>query len=134
MRDTVEALLNLAREDLRAAHLTLDQGFVRVAISRAYYAAFHVAQAALLTVGEQPGTHAGVSNRFYVHFVETGRLPRDIGRLLPDALRQRNSADYDALTVFDTHAAADLIADVETFVQAVEVLISSTPDEAPLHA
>ena len=41
----------------------LDQGFVRDAISRAYYAALRIAQAALLIVGERPGTHAGVSNR-----------------------------------------------------------------------
>ena len=123
MRETLDALLKLTHEDLAAARFNLDQGFVRVAISRAYYAALHIAQVALLTVGEKPGTHAGVSNRFYVHFVETGRIPLAVGRLLPDAARQRQGADYDALTVFDARAAADLIADVETFVQAVEAAI-----------
>ncbi len=39
------------------------------------------------------------------------------------AFRQRQGADYDALTVFEAHAAADLIADVETFVQTVEAII-----------
>ena len=123
MRETVDALLKLTHEDLAAARFNLDQGFVRVAISRAYYAVLRIAQLALLTVGEKPGTHAGVSNRFYVHFVETGRIPLAVGRLLPDAARQRQSADYDAFSIFDAQAAADLIADVETFVQTVEAII-----------
>ena len=78
-----------------------EEACCRSSISRAYYAALRIAQLALLTVGERPGTHAGVSNRFYVHFVETGRIPLAVGRLLPDAARQRQSADYDAFTIFE---------------------------------
>ncbi len=37
--------------------------------------------------------------------------------------RERERSDYEALTVFDARAAADLIADVETFVRAVEAII-----------
>ena len=42
---------------------------------------------------------------------------------LPYAFRQRQGADYDALTVFEARAAADLIADVETFVRTVEAVL-----------
>ncbi|MCH8961821.1 MAG: hypothetical protein IH820_11005 [Bacteroidetes bacterium] len=45
------------------------------------------------------------------------------------AFRQRQGADYDALTVFEARAAADLIADVETFVQTVEAVI--LPPDTP---
>ncbi len=53
----------------------------------------------------------------------TGRLSKEVGSILAFAEEARNRADYDASTVFDTHAAADLIADVDTFVQAVESLL-----------
>ena len=42
------------------------------------------------------------------------------------------SRGYDALTVFDAHAAADLIADVETFVRTVEAVI--LPPDTPATA
>ena len=48
------------------------------------------------------------------------------------AFRQRQGADYDALTVFEARAAADLIADVETFVQTVEAVI--LPPDTPATA
>ncbi len=125
MTPEVEALLALAREDLRAARFNLDQGFVRVAISRAYYAAFHAAQAALLTVGEVPKTHAGVRGRFNKHFIVTGHISIAVGAMLTEAEQMRNQADYNALTIFDAHAAADLIADVETFVETVAALLDA---------
>ncbi len=98
---------------------------MRASINRAYYAAFHVAQAALLTLGEAPKTHVGVSNRFYVRFVQTGLVGEDLSSVLPYAFRQRQGADYDALTVFEARAAVDLIADVESFVQAVETILGA---------
>jgi hypothetical protein len=121
----VQALLDLVHQDLKAAHLMLEQELVRAAINRAYYAAFHVAQAALLTVEETPRTHAGVSNRFYVRFVQTNLIGEDLGSVLPYAFRQRQGADYDALTVFEARAAADMIAEVESFVRAVEAIIGA---------
>ncbi len=125
MNPHVQALLELVQQDLRAARLMLDEGLARAAINRAYYASFHAAQAALLSVGETPRTHAGVSNRFYVRFVEPGLIDETLSRVLPYALGQRQGADYDALTNFDARAAADLIADVETFVEAVAALLDA---------
>ncbi len=131
MTDPVRSLMDKARQALDDAHLLAAHHRVEAVINRVYYAAFHAARAALLTLGETPKSHKGVRTRFDYHFIETGRLAREVGQVLNISENARRSADYDALTVFDTHAAADLIADVETFVQAVEVRISSTPDEAP---
>lgn len=122
----IKGLINMAHEDLAATRFTLEQDFVRVAINRAYYAAFHTAQAALLTVGETPKTHAGVRTRFNKHFVKTGAITGQVGAILADAETMRAQADYDAFSTFDTQAAADLLADVETFVEAVEALLNET--------
>ncbi len=65
--------MDRAWEDLRTARHDLEGGFVRAAISRAYYAAFHAARAALLTEGESPKSHGGVRNRFGYHFIRRVR-------------------------------------------------------------
>ena len=62
-------------------------------ISRAYYAAFHAARAALLTVGESPKSHGGARNRFGYHFIRTGRVPKAVGDILDVSETLRNRAD-----------------------------------------
>ena len=54
MNPAISVFMERAWEDLRTARHDLEGGFVRAAISRAYYAAFHAARAALLTEGECP--------------------------------------------------------------------------------
>lgn len=104
----------------------LEGEHVRAAISRAYYAAFQAARAALLAKGEAPKTHAGVADRFYVRFVRAGRIPEAIGSTLLRALQERQGADYDPLSVFDVGGARDLLNDVGAFVGAVTGLIGAS--------
>ena len=94
---------------------------MRAASNRAFYAA----QAALLSVEETVRSHAGVKRRFGYHFIRTGRLSEEVGSILAFAEEARNRADYDAMTVFDEAAVIDLLADVDTFVQAIEPLLTS---------
>ena len=123
MNPAISAFMDRAWEDLRTARHDLEGDFVRAAISRAYYAAFHAARAALLTVGESPKSHGGVRNRFGYHFIRSGRVSKTVGGILDVSETLRNRADYETMTIFDETGAADLIADVETFVQTVEAII-----------
>ena len=125
MNPNVSAFLDKAHRALDAARLLADASDAAGAINRAYYAAFYAARAALLTVGETPKTHAGTHNRFRVRFVDTGQISAALGKVLPLAFDLRLGADYDALTVFDEAAVIDLLADVDTFVQAGEPLLTS---------
>ena len=118
------ALLDRAREDLRAARHSLDGGFVRAAVNRAYYAAFNAARAALLDAGEAPRTHAGVRNRFGLRFVATGAVADELGEVLNLAETLRNRADYEVMATFEARGAADLLEDVERSVAAAGLLLS----------
>ena len=115
------ALFDQARRALQSAWLTLHDGDVRAAINRAYYAA----TAALQGEGEAPDSHKGVHRRFHLHFIKSGRLETSQGKLLKFAFDLRQRADYEAFTIFDEAAAADLITDAETFVEAVEALLTT---------
>lgn len=124
-----EAAYGKARRALRTARLSLDDGDADGSINRAYYAAFYMASAALELVGENPRTHKGTQARFWKRFVETGRFPSDVGGLLSHAQEQREKADYDAMTQFDTTVAEDLVEDMETFVEEAETLIQELTEE-----
>jgi uncharacterized protein len=74
----------LARADaaLRAAQVLHAQGLFADAVSRAYYAAFHHARAVLLTIVEEPNTHAGVEVLLQREFVRSGRFAPEARRVL----------------------------------------------------
>lgn len=118
-----QALLDKAGRALEAARASLDRDDAETATNRAYYACFYAAQAALVSVGEQPKTHTGTHTRFRLHFVAGGVVPLGIGSILTDAFAARQRHDYNAFAVTDTHAAADLLADAERFVAAVSEVI-----------
>lgn len=108
---------------LEAAQRNLYDGDAETAISRAYYAAFHAANAALLSEGERTKTHTGVHDRFYHIFVSSGRLPSEMSSLLRKAANLREQCDYDAELVADPKLAATLVQDVAAFITRVEDLL-----------
>ena len=94
-------------------------GFTAEAISRAYYAAFYAAEAALLSLGETRSKHAGVISAFGDLVVRQRRLDVSAGKVLVSLFDRRNQADY-GTTVVPEGPALSAIADAERFLAAVD--------------
>ena len=120
----VAALLRKARRVLGSARRNLSEGDLETAISRAYFAAFHAASAAVLNEGEAPKSHKGTHNRFYVLFVQTGRVPDDLRHVLPSAYQLRQDAEYRYDVEFEREQAEVLIKEVQRFIGIIEPLIT----------
>ncbi len=106
-------------EELAAARLLAGKGFGAQAVSRAYFAAFFAAEAALLALGETRSKHSGVVSAFVHLLVRGGQLDQDIGRLLRSLFERRNEADYSPVDVPAVEADA-AIRDAERVVSAVQ--------------
>jgi uncharacterized protein (UPF0332 family) len=102
----------------------LDQaGFPYGAVSRAYYAVFHAAQALLFSVGIEVRTHKAMVSLIGEHFVRPGRLSSTMGRLVSRMQRDREDADYATGAVFTDQEANQMIGDAETFLAEARRLI-----------
>ncbi len=66
--------LDRADQEVGAARALTEGGFTSQAVSRAYYAAFYAAEAALLAVGETRSKHGGVISAFGKYVVQGGGL------------------------------------------------------------
>jgi uncharacterized protein (UPF0332 family) len=110
--------LGRSRTELEAARLLAEGGFGPQAVSRAYYAAFYAAQAALSTLGETRSKHAGVLAAFGRRLVREGGLDEASGRLIRLLFERRNDADYRELAV-SPEQAREAIDDAERFIKAV---------------
>jgi uncharacterized protein (UPF0332 family) len=106
-------------EELAAARLLAGKGFEAQAVSRAYFAAFFAAEAALLALGETRSKHSWVLSAFVHLLVRGGQLDQEIGRLLRSLFERRNEADYSLVDVPEEEADA-AIRDAERVVSAVQ--------------
>lgn len=93
-REEVRGLVERARRSLRSARNVLDDGDNDFAISRAYYAMFYAAKAALLARGVSRAKHSGVIAAFGEVFVKSGALDRAHHDVLRGAFADRGEADY----------------------------------------
>jgi uncharacterized protein (UPF0332 family) len=110
-RESATTELELAEEELRAAEKLLEDGFVRVAVTHVYFAAFHAVRARLNSESHEPRTHAGVQHLWNVHFVKTGLYEASTYRLLTRLQKLREEADYvPGFELDETRAREDLEA------------------------
>ncbi|MFB6095349.1 MAG: HEPN domain-containing protein, partial [Halodesulfurarchaeum sp.] len=90
-------------------------------VNRLYYACFHAAQAALYARGYNPGSHGRVQTLFGRELVQSGEIPRDLGRFLHDMHTYRNRVDYGSGGV--DRATDALLQETARFLDTVEALI-----------
>lgn len=121
MREII-ALIEQADRALASAQVLLDDGDPNGSASRAYYAMFYVAEAALLGEGVTASTHAGVLAAFGERFVLTERCPRALGRDLKQAFLRRQRADYDALGRLSAEQAQETLTKAKAFIEFVKPL------------
>jgi uncharacterized protein (UPF0332 family) len=124
-RELIQSYLAKARDKSRVARELCDRGDWDDSISRAYYAAFHAAQAALLTEGQRPDTHRGVVVLFALLLVKTGKLDRRWGKFLANLKDDREASDYDPLSYLDEATARRAVIEAEEFVAAIEQYVTT---------
>jgi uncharacterized protein (UPF0332 family) len=120
VRAYAQLRLERAHEELETVRQNIAHGHLRAAVSRAYYAIFYMASAALFTQSIQRAKHAGVEAAFSQYLVKTGQIEPEFSRLYQRARRQREEADYAEDLVIDETTAKQILTDAERFVERIE--------------
>jgi uncharacterized protein (UPF0332 family) len=108
-----------AAQALRAADALLGLSLHADSLSGAYYAAFHMLRAILMTRGLDAKTHAGAIHVFNRDFIRPGLLPSSHNRLLAGLQRSREFADYDATITFSADGAQAELTQARAFVDDI---------------
>ena len=118
--------ISRAIESLKAAELCLNESLVNSAVSRAYYAMFQAAQAALEAAGlvRSEWTHKGLHSSFNRDLIHQRKLyPRVLRDYLTSALGVRQAADYGESGV-SVKIARRQVRRAAQFVNAAKEVIS----------
>jgi uncharacterized protein (UPF0332 family) len=126
-RELIDAELRQASDRLRAARTLLADGLVPDAISRAYYATFHAAKAALAWKGLHAESHSGLKAIFGLHLVEKRIVEPRLGKILSALMEAREAADYDVWNPVDDGDARRCVDEASEFVDAIRRLVASEP-------
>ena len=119
----IAANLERAEQSIRAAQELTAGDFYDFAASRAYYAAFYAATAALLGQGLDLSKHSGVIAAIHQRFIKTGKLSKDQGKELNWLFELRNVGDYGVTVHVSQPDAARAIQAADSFLQAIKSLL-----------
>ena len=123
MSDESQSFLKLSEEMLDDARMLLTQNRRRSAVSRAYYAVFDAAKAALLRVGSSPKTHAGVLSEFGQKLVNTGLVGKGSAKILRNLLELRQESDYSTTYVASEQEAEEAIKECAEFIEEIKSVL-----------
>lgn len=94
--------------------------------SRCYYAMFFMAEAGLLTKGLRAVSHKGVISLFGEHFVKTGIIRRELGRMLSEAYDRRLRGDYATSFDIEEQEAQRMMEEAREFLEEVRKYLEET--------
>lgn len=109
-----------AAHSLKAAQKPVGEELTDDAVSRAYYAVFHSARAALKTKGIETKTHQGLITQFALHLVKPGLLETEYGDILRQEKEDRETGDYEPFVSFSLEEAEKRVKDAECFVTRIQ--------------
>lgn len=94
-------------------------GYWETIANRLYYAAYNAVSALLIANGDTAQTHSGVIHIFGLHFIKTGKVSVEMGRLYNKLFTMRLTGDYD-----DTYGLTE--EDVVPLIAPAKELINTT--------
>lgn len=112
--------ISRAKENLKGAKILLKEKNYRGAISRAYYAFFEAAHAALITKGITAKTHAGLITLFDLYFVKTKKVSKGFAKFYREAKKAREEADYGFLKKFTKEETEKIIKTASEFIKIIK--------------
>jgi uncharacterized protein (UPF0332 family) len=112
----IQTLLSLAKEELYAAEILLENTLYRACISRAYYSLYHTVQALLAAKNINARTHRGLIQQFGQQFIKPGELSQKLSRTLSETFDLRQLSDYDETIPITQQQADKTLENAKLFI------------------
>jgi uncharacterized protein (UPF0332 family) len=125
LRKLVHFRLDRAFESLDDAKLLADARRWNPCINRLYYACFYAVSALLAANELSSSKHSGVLSLFNLHFVKSGKIPKDIAETYSDLFDNRQEGDYSDFIRFTEQQVKPQIDKTSIFLKAVADMIGN---------
>ena len=121
-KDIVAYRIERANTALEQAKINFKLHCLEVTANRLYYAAYYVVSALLIANRIPAHSHEGNVTQFGLHFVKTGIVDREDGKLLSHLLTMRLKGDYSDRFGLTKDDVMPYIEPTETFIKKMAIL------------
>ncbi len=118
MTEETQLHFEKAAECVEDAQILIDNLRPAAAVTRAYYAMFHAATAALTSKGIQRKSHRGILSAFGEHLIKTGEIDKKFHKSLHEVFELRQQTDYNPVVDIDNYQAKEILTKAIDFVDA----------------
>ncbi len=122
-RDIVSYRRQKAHDLMRDVDILMENELWNSTVNRMYYACFHIISALLIMNEIEVKTHMGVRQAFGLHFVKSGLLEPECGRIFSKIYDKRQSSDYDDFREFTREEVENLYPQILFLIGKVDKLI-----------
>lgn len=112
----IDDLIKKAERFLKSAELLFKDGDYDSSVSRCYYAMFFITEALLMTDNLKASTHKGIITLFGKHFIKTGILNKEMGKILSEAYNARQIGNYAAGFIIPEEEAKNCLENAKDFI------------------
>ena len=123
MSEEINHFLRKSQHAIKVSEDLLGKGYSSDAMSKIYYALFYASQALLKSASINVIKHSAVESAIGFHFVKTGKMDVKYHRILIDARKLREVADYDLHETILRTQTLDKIAETKMFLKVVKKMI-----------
>jgi uncharacterized protein (UPF0332 family) len=74
----------------------------------------------------KPATHNGAKSNFTEHFIKTGIIPKEFGKMYSQLFTWRQKGDYDDLFDFDKDKVMPYFEPVKKLIELIETTVSNS--------
>jgi uncharacterized protein (UPF0332 family) len=123
--DLIQYRLERSKETFEEARIMKQARHWNACANRLYYACFYAVIALLEKHGFASSKHSGVKSLFNRHFVKTGVVSKEHGKLYNNLFETRQEGDYIDFVSFNAESMEPLFPKVENFISTISQLLKS---------
>jgi len=123
MTEEVIKLIQKAEHALEVAEELIYKNYPSDAASKIYYCMFYAAQALLKSEGIEVIKHSAVESALGYHFAKPGKIETKYHRMLIDARKIREIADYDIQEEIIEPVASLKVEQGKAFLEAIKLYL-----------
>lgn len=122
-KNYVNYRLQMSIETLEAAEILIENKKWNSAINRLYYAAYYAISALLVQKEIITKTHSGVKTQFFLHYIKSGKIKLELGKLFSDLFDSRQKGDYGDFFDFKEEDLKSILAPTKELIFEVRKAI-----------
>lgn len=117
--------LNQAKEMLKAAEENLKIMQYKTSLNRSYYAVFHAIRAVNILDEYDSAKHSGVIAHFNQEYIKTGKIDKEMSKIIKKTYFLREKSDYDDFFVAVKKDVEEQLKNAKQFVDVIDDFLKS---------